>query len=116
MFKDCKSGGYNLEKCQGSDERLLALVLFIAIAYTSALTQGAKIKSVGVQQYVCRLKEASRTTRRHSTFWVGLYGRLWVEREEDCQDLVEQLMRLTSNKRPFYQQGQIAQQLILSTF
>jgi len=86
MFKDSKSGSYNLEKCQGSEQRLLALVLLIAIAYTSALTQGAKIKSVGVQQYVCRLQEASRTTRRHSNFWVGLYGRLWVEREEDCQD------------------------------
>ncbi|MGD2179714.1 IS4 family transposase [Lusitaniella coriacea] len=116
MFKDCKTGGYNLEKCQGSDERLLALVLLIAIAYTSAIKQGAKIKSLGVQQYVCRLKEPLRMTRRHSTFWVGLYGRLWVDADENCQELVEELMRLTPNKLPFYQQGQRAKRLILSSF
>ena len=31
MFKDCKSGGYNLEQCKGKDEGLLSLVLLIAI-------------------------------------------------------------------------------------
>ncbi|WP_019505573.1 transposase [Pleurocapsa sp. PCC 7319] len=36
MFKDCKSGGYNLEQCQGNDKRLLSLILLIAIAYTCA--------------------------------------------------------------------------------
>ena len=33
MFKDCKSGGYNLEQCQGNEKRLLSLILLIAIAY-----------------------------------------------------------------------------------
>lgn len=28
MFKDCKSGGYNLEQCQAKDERLLILSSF----------------------------------------------------------------------------------------
>jgi hypothetical protein len=32
MFKDCKSGGYNLEQCQAKDKRLLSLILLIAIA------------------------------------------------------------------------------------
>jgi hypothetical protein len=27
--KDCKSGGYNLEQCQGKDQRLLSLILLI---------------------------------------------------------------------------------------
>ena len=35
MFKDCKSGGYNLENCLGNDQRLLSLILLIAIAYTN---------------------------------------------------------------------------------
>ena len=116
MFKDCKTGGYNLEKCQGSDQRLLSLVLLIAIAYTSAIQRGQKIKSMGIQKYVCRIKLETRTTRRHSNFWVGLYGGLWVETYEFCHQLVEQLMRLTLNKLPFYQQGLRAKMLIKSIF
>jgi hypothetical protein len=34
MFKDCKTGGYNLEETRVNDRRLLALVLLISIAYT----------------------------------------------------------------------------------
>jgi hypothetical protein len=36
MFKDCKSGGYNLEGSKASPERLTRLVLVIAVAYTCA--------------------------------------------------------------------------------
>jgi len=72
MFKDCKSGGYNLEESKASVERLTNLVLLIAIAYTCAGLQGQIIKSKGQQRYVSRLKELNRMTRRHSNFWVGL--------------------------------------------
>jgi len=82
----------------------------------TALEKGTQIKTFSCQHYVCRLKEASRRTRRHSTFWVGLYGKLWVENTQSCHHWVEQLMSLTPHKLPFYQQGQIAQQLILSLF
>ncbi len=116
MFKDCKSGGYNLEKCQANKQRLLGLVLLIAIAYTCAIQRGRKIKSMGIQKYVCRIKLATRNTRRHSNFWVGLYGGLWVETWEFCQQLVEQLIRLTPRKLPFYQQGLRAKTLIQSIF
>ena len=34
MFKDCKTGGYNLEGSQANTQRLTNLVLLIAIAYT----------------------------------------------------------------------------------
>ncbi|HEY9767862.1 MAG TPA: hypothetical protein V6C71_05045 [Coleofasciculaceae cyanobacterium] len=34
MFRDCKSGGYNLEGSYASCERIINLVLLIAIAYT----------------------------------------------------------------------------------
>jgi hypothetical protein len=40
MFKDCKSGGYNLEDSKASVERLTSLVLLIAIAYRSSVTLG----------------------------------------------------------------------------
>lgn len=115
MFKDCKSGGYNLEKCLGTDKRLLSLILIIAIAYTSAIKKGQKIAFMGIQQYVCRLKENSRKDKRHSNFWVGLYGDLWVEIFKRCQHWVDRLMRLTPNKLLFYQQGLRAKKLIQST-
>jgi hypothetical protein len=116
MFKDCKSGGYNLEKCQGQAQRLLSLILLIAIAYTCAIKKGQKTAFMGIKQYVCRLKENQRKDKRHSNFWVGLYGSLWVTSFQICHDWVEQLMRLTPNKLPFYQRGQRAKELILSSF
>jgi hypothetical protein len=37
MFKDCKTGGYNLEKSHANELRLKNLILVIAIAYTCAV-------------------------------------------------------------------------------
>lgn len=116
MFKDCKSGGYNLEQCQGKDERLLSLILLIAIAYTCAVKRGQAIAFKGIKQYVCRLEENFRQDKRHSNFWIGLYGSLWVEIFPMCHDWVEHLMILTPNKLPFYQQGIRAKILIRSSF
>jgi hypothetical protein len=116
MFKDCKTGGYNLEQCQGKDERLLSLILLIAIAYTCAIKKGQVISFKGIKEYVCRLKENFRQDKRHSNFWIGLYGSLWVETYSMCHEWVEQLMILTPNKLPFYQQGIRAKMLILSSF
>ncbi len=79
MFKDCKSGGYNLEAAHANEARLLALVLLIALAYTCATFLGRTLKNAGVQHYIARLTELARTQRRHSSFWVGLYGTVWGE-------------------------------------
>ncbi len=48
MFRDCKSGGYNLSGTQVCEIRLNTLILLIAIAYTSAIIQGAEIKAIAV--------------------------------------------------------------------
>ena len=40
FFKDCKTGGYNLEETKVNETRFLALVLLIAISYTLATLQG----------------------------------------------------------------------------
>jgi hypothetical protein len=116
MFRDFKTGGYNLEDTKVTGERLISLILLIAIAYTSATIQGQQIKRKGVQKYVGRVKEKSRTTRRHSSFYIGLYGYTWVNFMDNCQSLVEQLMRINSNKRKYYQQGLRAMNLIQSVF
>ena len=65
MFKDCKTGGYSLEKSCANNQRLNSLILLIAIAYSCAILQGQKIKTMGIQKYVGRLTECRRTTRRH---------------------------------------------------
>jgi hypothetical protein len=60
MFKDCKSGGYNLEQCQAKDRRLLSLILLIAIAYTCTINKGQTFAFKGIKEYICRLKENLR--------------------------------------------------------
>lgn len=114
MFRDFKSGGYNLEGTNVSGQRLIALILLIAIAYTSATLQGRKIKRMGVQKYVGRVKEYGRTERRHSSFYIGLYGQTWVNFMEQSTELVAELMRLSFNKRKYYQRGLRAMSLIMS--
>ncbi|MDV3000185.1 MAG: IS4 family transposase ISAsp10 [Chroococcopsis gigantea SAG 12.99] len=74
MFKDFKTSGYNLEDTKVTGERLESLILLIAIAHFSATITGQEIKDKGVQKYVGRIKEKSRITRRHSSFYIGLYG------------------------------------------
>lgn len=58
-----------------SGERLIAMILLIAIAYTSATMHGHTIKRMGMQKYVGRVKEYGRIQQRHSSFYIGLYGR-----------------------------------------
>lgn len=114
MFRDCKSGGYNLEATQVCENRLNTLILLIAIAYTSAIILGGEIKQKGVQKYTCRVKEPGRSERRHSTFHVGLSGRIWVESVEKYREEAAELMKLNPNKSPYYQRGQRAFELINS--
>ncbi|MEM7713407.1 MAG: IS4 family transposase, partial [Cyanobacteria bacterium P01_A01_bin.68] len=116
MFRDFKKGGYNLEDTNVRGERFISLVLLIAIAYTGATIQGQQIKRKGVQSYVARVKEYNRLERRHSSFYIGLYGFNWVDFKDDCIDLVVTLMRLNPSKRNYYKKGINAMKLIESTF
>ena len=63
-----------------------------------------------------RVKEFGRTVRRHSSFYIGLYGQTWVNFIEQCAGTVAELMRLTRNKWKYYQRGLRANTLILSAF
>ena len=132
--RDFKSGGYNLEDTNVSGNRLISLILIIAFAYSSSTFKGQKIKKKGVQKYVGRIREYGRLTRRHSSFYIGLYGESalregfppqatanpkgqnWVKFMDDCWGLVEKLMRLNRNKLEYYLRGIRAMELILATF
>ncbi|MEH2462274.1 hypothetical protein [Nostoc sp.] len=84
MFKDCKTGGYNLESTSADGQRLMALILLIAIAYTSEVLAGRHSRQMGLQKYVGRLKELHRLHRRHSAFWIGFWSKV-----EPCHEQVK---------------------------
>jgi len=115
MFKDCKAGGYNLEGSQASSAKLVRLILLIALAMTSAWLSGERSTVSGKSPYICRSKETGRTRRRHSNFWVGLYGHNWIVAFHECHEWVQELIDCVSNKRVFYQRGLRAITLIQQT-
>ncbi|MGV0105505.1 Transposase [Nostoc sp. DSM 114160] len=112
MFKDCKTGGYNLEASQANPDRLVRLIFLIALAMTSAWIQGQKIKLQRQQSYVCRSQEQGKTEKRHSNFWIGLYGFNWIEALHECQAWVEEMVGSIRNKQAYYQRGLKAMELI----
>ena len=61
MFRDLKSGGYNLEGTNLSGARLKAIILLMTLAYTSATLGGKTITHMGIQKYVGRVREVGRT-------------------------------------------------------
>jgi hypothetical protein len=115
MFRDCQIGGYNREGSQASPDKLVRLILLIAIAMTSAWLQGEKTNILEKHSYVCRSKEMERTRRRHSNFWVGLYGHNWIVAFHECHAWVQEFIDCVSNKRVFYQRGLRAITLIQQT-
>ena len=78
LFKDCKTGGYNLEDTKVNDTRFLALVLLIAMAYTLATVHGQWMKKLGVIFTPDGFKEHKDKTQRQSEFSLGLYGQRWI--------------------------------------
>jgi bifunctional pyridoxal-dependent enzyme with beta-cystathionase and maltose regulon repressor activities len=100
------------EDSQASQDKLVRLVLLIAIAMTTAWLQGEKTSILMTSPYICRQKEAGRTKRRHSNFWVGLYGHNWIVAFHECEEWVEELVTSVRNKRTFYQRGLKALTLI----
>jgi len=114
MFRDYKTGGYNIEGTGLKEERLIKIILLTAIAYSSAIFQGTEIQENQVQKYISRFKEPRKKYRRRSTFGIGQDGEQWVNYLAQHSALVQELMKLTPNKRRFYQQGVRAGTLIES--
>ena len=114
MFRDCQTGGYDLEGTSLKGNRLINMILLMTLAYSSAIFQGTEQKKKQVQEYVSRRQEPKERYRRRSTFGVGLDGEKWVNYLEQYSLEVEHLMKLTPSKRRFYQQGMRAATLIQS--
>jgi hypothetical protein len=105
MFRDCKSGGYNLERSGLRGERLIKMILLMAVAYTWAIFPGTEIQKKQVQKYVSRRSGPRKKYRRRSTFGLGFDGEQWVDYLERHSESVQELMKLTPNKRRCYQRG-----------
>lgn len=116
MFKDCKSGGYNLEGSKASLDRATRLVLLIAIAYTFSTLKGQSIRWRGQQEYIGRLRKVKNIITKNSHFWLGLYGDVWIISQTFMRDWVEKLIKLNPNKLPFYQKGYRAMIIIQQGF
>lgn len=116
LSEQTKTIAHNLEGTKVTGERLISLLILISIAYTLSTFSGQKIKSIGIQNYIGRVKELNRTSSRHSNFYIGLYGYSWLYYWFNLSEKITQLMNLSLNKRPFYQRGQKAMKLILSAF
>ena len=71
MFRDYQTGGDNIEGTGLKGERLIKIILLMAIAYSSARFQGTEIQKKQVQKYISRSKETRKKYRRRSTFGIA---------------------------------------------
>nr|MBH8575650.1 IS4 family transposase [Dendronalium phyllosphericum CENA369] len=65
-----------------------------------------------LDSYICRSQEKNRNEKRHSNFWIGLYGQNWIVAWHECQAWVEELVGFSRNKQAYYQRGLRAMKLI----
>jgi hypothetical protein len=114
LFRDLKAGGYHLEEIAVSSERLMALLVILTIAYASATGTGKQLKGMGIQSYIGRVREPQRCEKRHSNFYINLYGQTWLNYWGYCQEMIVELMQLAPHKRQYYRKELRAMELILS--
>ena len=108
MFRDFKSGGYNLEGTQVRGQRLYALILLITLAYSQAMFWGKLIQSKGISKYVVRPTHPKRKYRQHSQFYLGLHGLSWLESLTFFVDEMQELQSYAPQSRPHYWRGHSA--------
>lgn len=113
MFRDFKSGGYSMEDTQVNNERLIAVILLLTLAYSWS---GEIVKQKGVAKSVTRPTEAKRVDKRHSDFSIGLNSITWLNSLAFFQELTQELLSFYPHKQPDYRQGMRAASLIRSAF
>ena len=116
LFRDLKTGGYNLEQTKVNESRLLALVLLISIAYTLATLQGVSLQDETTSEYLGRPTEPGRNIDRYSSFWMGLRSRDWCQSFENWSDLAFSLINLKPHKWLNFQRGLQALSVVQTAF
>jgi len=56
MFRDCKTGGYDLERTSLKGDQLINMILLMTLAYSSGIFQGTEMRKKQVEKYVYRHK------------------------------------------------------------
>jgi hypothetical protein len=100
------------EDSKANTQRLTSLILLIAIAYTATSLKGKMFRQTHQAKYLARLTEKSRRNRRHSNFWIGLYGSLWINAWDFCSDFIQIMMNNNPQKLTNYKRGLNAMYLI----
>ena len=116
MFKDCKTGGYNLEGSHASDKRLHSLLLLMAIAYTHSTFNGFSIRLAGQAEYIGRHRKIHGKYTPNSHFYLGLFASTWILDFSFLQDFIARLFALHPNKHSFYNRGLKAMSITQSAF
>jgi len=75
------------------------------MAYTASYYHSKLLKKSGEQNYICRLTESKQKYKRHSDFWVGMYGKLWVITWEYLVEIVDIMMNFHPQKKLNYPRG-----------
>nr|WP_160148350.1 hypothetical protein [[Leptolyngbya] sp. PCC 7376] len=81
MFKDCKTGGYNLESSRVNLPRFSAIFLLVMMAYSLApITDNLLHDSCWKSYLVCFASKQRRSNPRYSSFTLGLarYGYQYI--------------------------------------
>lgn len=112
MFRDCKSGGYNLEATRVDSTRFLALVLLITFAYWLATIAGKEFQSNHLVAYLGRSEKTPNNFPHHSIFWLGLSGYAWSQSLVFWRDQMLALMALKPHKALNFRQGLNALSLV----
>jgi hypothetical protein len=84
-------------------DRLVKIILLMAIVDSSAIFQGTEIHKKQVQKYVFRRKDKCQKYRRRSIFGTCQDGEQWVNYLDQHSESVRELISLTRNKRRFCQ-------------
>jgi hypothetical protein len=60
MFRDCKTGGYDLEGTSLKGDRLINMLLLMTLAYSLGIFQATELRKKPVQKSVSRRKEPKK--------------------------------------------------------
>jgi len=83
--------------------------------YTWGTLKGIAWEKMSVNPYIARTTEKNRKVKRHSHFYIGCYGLLWVHSFQCWSSLAQELMDSKPHKRLFFQKGLKVLSLIQST-
>lgn len=116
-FKDCKTGGYNLESSRVNTQRFLAFVLLVVIAYSLATLTGCALEKSSLKHYLVRsAPEKRRPHSRYSFFTLGLARYGYPHLHSLLSDLAVQLMATKPHKWLCFQRGLTALSQLQTVF